>query len=223
MTEHKTGLLSVWLRSQLNRQQTVASVASVARGCRVDGVWVSWSDSIFLRIVDAMNESRIADLRRARGWTQERLASQSGVAVRTIQRLEGGRDAGLVTISLIANAFGVSVQELFVSVEGEEFQTAVEGLDVRTSAQQSRRDTSVNSFKFLYQGLGVLVTLTVIMLFFTGTLGFWSGWFIVSAYWAVGGYVLCFLIRVRIDPWLAAKYPLSRVQESRMGSEQARF
>ncbi len=40
---------------------------------------------------------RIAALRRERGWTQERLAEASGIAVRTVQRLEGGKDASLET------------------------------------------------------------------------------------------------------------------------------
>jgi len=64
-----------------------------------------------------MNRTRIGELRRARGWTQERLAVESGVAGRTIQRLEAGNDASLDTVALIANALGVPVRELFVSVE----------------------------------------------------------------------------------------------------------
>jgi len=60
-----------------------------------------------------MNESRIAELRRAKGWTQERLATESGITVRTVQRLEAGSDASLETISLIAKALDVQVGELF--------------------------------------------------------------------------------------------------------------
>ena len=70
-----------------------------------------------------MNESRIGELRKARGWTQERLASRSGVAVRTVQRSEAGKDAGLETLPLIGNALGVPVRDLFISVEDEDFQT----------------------------------------------------------------------------------------------------
>ena len=81
-----------------------------------------------------MNESRIGELRKTRGWTQERLASRSGVAVRTIQRLEAGKDAGLETLSLIGSALGVSVRDLFVSVDDEDFETVVAALDARKSA-----------------------------------------------------------------------------------------
>jgi transcriptional regulator with XRE-family HTH domain len=155
-----------------------------------------------------MNESRIGQLRRARGWTQERLAAESGIAVRTVQRLEAGRDAGLETLSLIANALGVRVRDLFVAVEEEGFQAAVEGLDGRKTAQQARRDTITRGFEFLYQGVGVLVTFATIVLVLTGSLT-WLGWFIIPVYWAGVRSLLRFLEHVAIGPWLDAKYPLS--------------
>ncbi len=58
---------------------------------------------------------RIAALRRERGWTQERLAEASGVAVRTVQRLEGGKDASLETLSALARALEVPVRDLFAA------------------------------------------------------------------------------------------------------------
>jgi transcriptional regulator with XRE-family HTH domain len=75
-----------------------------------------------------MNESRIAELRRARGWTQERLSAVSGVAVRTIQRLESGKDANAETLTLIANALDVPVNDLFVRVETDDFSATVDSL-----------------------------------------------------------------------------------------------
>ena len=155
-----------------------------------------------------MNQSRIGQLRKARGWTQERLATESGVAVRTVQRLEAGNDAGLETLSLIANALGVPVRDLFFEVEEEGFQSAVEGLDARKTAQQARRDTISRGFEFLYQGVGVLVTFATIVLVLTGTLT-WLGWFIIPVYWAGVRSLLRFLEHVAIGPWLDAKYPLS--------------
>ena len=163
---------------------------------------------MFLPSVDDMNESGIGQLRKARGWTQERLARRSGVAVRTIQRLEAGKGAGLETISLIADALEVPVRDLFVSVEDEDFQTRVEGLDARKSAQQAKRDSAAHGFTFLYQGVGLLVTFATIVLVLTGALS-WLGWFIIPAYWVAGGYLFSFLVGVAINPWLDAKYPLS--------------
>jgi len=60
-----------------------------------------------------MNETRIVDLRTQMGWTQERLADESGVTVRTVQRLEAGNDGSLDTLSRVAKAFGVPVRDLF--------------------------------------------------------------------------------------------------------------
>lgn len=77
--------------------------------------------------------------------TQERLAERSGVAVRTIQRLEAGEDASLETLALIASALEVDVQELFASVDRADLAEAIERLDViraeqkRESDEQSRR------------------------------------------------------------------------------------
>lgn len=76
-----------------------------------------------------MNETRIDEIRKSRGWTQERLAEESGVAVRRIQRLESGQDASLTTLTAIA--LGVPVREFFASVERPEFQTALDGLDAK--------------------------------------------------------------------------------------------
>ena len=155
-----------------------------------------------------MNRTRIGELRRARGWTQERLAAESGVAGRTIQRLEAGNDASLDTVALIANALGVPVRELFVSVESVDFSEAVDQLDARKSAQQAGRDSITHAFTYLFQGVGVLVTFATIVLEFTGTLS-WLGWFIIPAYWAGVRLLFGFFFRIVIGPRLDAKYPLS--------------
>ncbi|TFD09360.1 helix-turn-helix domain-containing protein [Cryobacterium sp. TMT1-66-1] len=155
-----------------------------------------------------MNKTHIGELRRARGWTQERLAMESGVAGRTIQRVEAGSDASLDTVALIANALEVPVRALFVSVESIGFGEAVEQLDARKSAQQARRDSITHAFTYLFQGVGILVTFATIVLALTGTIS-WLGWFIIPAYWAGVRLLFGFLFRIVIDPRLDAKYPLS--------------
>ncbi len=54
----------------------------------------------------------LRDLRLRRGWSQEQLAGASGVSVRTVQRVEGGRPAGLATAAALAEALGVDPAEL---------------------------------------------------------------------------------------------------------------
>lgn len=153
-----------------------------------------------------MNETRIGELRKARGWTQEHLAAESGVAVRTIQRLESGKDASLDTISLIAGALEVSVKDLFVSVEKEDLATSIDQLDV----QQQRRDEMTRGFHLLYLGVGILLALAAVALGFTGTWSWVVAWIIVVAYWVGGRFLFRSLFRIAIDPWFDRRYPLSR-------------
>ncbi|MGK9147744.1 helix-turn-helix domain-containing protein [Plantibacter flavus] len=158
-----------------------------------------------------MNETRIGELRRARGWTQERLATESGVNARTIQRLEAGSDASLETIGLIADALGVPVGELFTRVETKTFEDSIDGLDARKRTQQASRDGVSRGVALAFQGVGILVTLGTVVLVLTGAfrgLG-WLGWLIIPAYWGAGGALLNGVFAAIVDPRLDAKYPLS--------------
>ncbi|MGJ4846637.1 helix-turn-helix domain-containing protein [Leifsonia sp. Le1] len=85
-----------------------------------------------------MNQTRIRELRKTKGWTQERLAENSGVAVRTIQRLESGEDASLETLALLADALNVDVSDLFTSVDRADTADAIKRLDV-IRAEQKRQ------------------------------------------------------------------------------------
>jgi transcriptional regulator with XRE-family HTH domain len=155
-----------------------------------------------------MNESRIADLRRNRGWTQEQLAERSTVAVRTIQRLEAGQDASLETLSLLADALGVPVSELFATIERPGFAAAVDGLDERTAAQQARRNAVTRSWNQLCPAVGIVLSITFVALIGAGV---FSGplILIVGAYWAAGRYLFTFIQHAVLDPWLDRKYPLT--------------
>jgi transcriptional regulator with XRE-family HTH domain len=155
-----------------------------------------------------MNESRIADLRRNRGWTQEQLAERSTVAVRTIQRIEAGQDASLETLSLLADALGVTVSELFATIERSGFAAAVDGLDERTAAQQARRDAVMHSWMQLYPAIGIILSITFVALIGAGVIG-GPLILLVGAYWAAGRYLFRFLQHAVIDPWLDRKFPLT--------------
>ena len=163
-----------------------------------------------------MNESRIAELRRAKGWTQERLAGESGITVRTIQRLEAGKDASLDTISRIAKALDVAVGELFTRVETGRFEAAVEGLEQRVTAEQERRDSISQGIILVYRALGILVTFGTVILAMVGPFG-WFTWLIVPAYWAGGRLLLEAVFRLVIDPRLDEKYPLSKANRGLLG------
>lgn len=155
-----------------------------------------------------MNESRIVELRKKRGWTQERLAEASGVAVRTVQRLESGSDASLDSLARIAGALEVEVAELFAQVDDDQFQAAVQGLDDRKREQQLRRDSVTFGFRRAVYAVGVLVLFATFALLLTGVLPGY-GWLIIPAYWAGLAPLARVLFRSFADPRLDEKYPLS--------------
>jgi len=50
--------------------------------------------------------------RLEKGWSQEELARHSGLSTRTIQRIEGGRKAGLESLKCLAAVFETSMSAL---------------------------------------------------------------------------------------------------------------
>lgn len=156
-----------------------------------------------------MNEMRIAALRRERGWTQERLAETSGIAVRTVQRLESGKDASLETLSAIARALDVPVRDLFAAEEAAELDPGIRRLDERTAADQAARDRAVAGFWSLYTAIGIglgIVTVALLVLHVWSPLAFLA----VGAYWVLGRLVGRVVVDVVLAPRLDRRYPLSR-------------
>src|SRR5206468_1724903 len=63
----------------------------------------------------AMNRTtgdRLREFRSLKGWTQEQLASASGIGLRTVQRIEGGETPNGETLMALAAAFDVEVGQL---------------------------------------------------------------------------------------------------------------
>jgi transcriptional regulator with XRE-family HTH domain len=54
----------------------------------------------------------IQERRLEKAWSQEELAQHSGLSVRTIQRIEGGRRAGLESLKCLAAVFETNVSTL---------------------------------------------------------------------------------------------------------------
>jgi transcriptional regulator with XRE-family HTH domain len=55
---------------------------------------------------------RIGELRRDRGWTQEKAAERMKLEVRDLQRIEAGVNVTLRTLVRLANALGVRTRSL---------------------------------------------------------------------------------------------------------------
>ncbi|MGN6445676.1 helix-turn-helix domain-containing protein [Amnibacterium sp.] len=149
-----------------------------------------------------MNGTRIASLRQQLGWTQERLAGESGVGIRTIQRVEAGHEASLETLSRVSSALQVPVRELFVVIDGEDFSDRVEAMRLRSHLQQRARDQITNSWLWCYLAIGLLAA------FLDLTIPYWGG--LVIAAYAAGGYFFLSPLRNRVlEPRLDSAYPLS--------------
>lgn len=59
-----------------------------------------------------INSSRLRELRTARQWSQEQLASLSGLNLRTIQRLESGASISMESLRALAAVFEVPADSL---------------------------------------------------------------------------------------------------------------
>jgi transcriptional regulator with XRE-family HTH domain len=62
-----------------------------------------------------LNNSKIQNLRALKCWSQDELATASGLSVRTIQRVEKNGVASLETTKALASVFDVTPDELQVS------------------------------------------------------------------------------------------------------------
>lgn len=59
----------------------------------------------------------IRKLRLQRGWSQEHLATLSGLSIRTIQRIERGQKPGLESLKSLAAVFEININELQMEPE----------------------------------------------------------------------------------------------------------
>lgn len=173
--------------------------------------------------------SRIAQLRKERGWTQQYLASLTGLTVRTIQRMEAGENMSLETLRLLADAFGISVGELFDSVDDQPRAEDIHQLDrEREEAEQRRRERDRERARQsrkrsedmrMAQHLSSLVYVAVAML--CGAYYMVVGWGGMSHVWTYLGtacwilvwvaipLVMRFILRMWLPRKLDEKYPLS--------------
>ncbi|SIR67080.1 helix-turn-helix domain-containing protein [Microbacterium sp. RURRCA19A] len=160
-----------------------------------------------------MTKTRIIELRQNHGWTQERLATESGVGLRTVQRLEAGEDASLETLSRVAEALRVPVRDLFSTIEDDVLNSRVESLEARAAVQQAARDRTAGAWRWIYIGVGVILTL----ISFT----FAQGLVLFLGYWVGGTMIFLAVRRLFLEPHLNEKYPLSRGAQSRRARRRA--
>ncbi|EOG5907748.1 2TM domain-containing protein [Vibrio vulnificus] len=60
---------------------------------------------------------RVKECRLKQGWSQEQLAEMSGLSVRTIQRIEQGKEPSLDSLKSLAAVFNLDVSELHIKTD----------------------------------------------------------------------------------------------------------
>lgn len=104
----------------------------------------------------------VRKLRIQHGWSQEHLAEISGLSVRTVQRIEGGKGAGLESYKSLAAVFEVDIELL---QEGEPHMTT----DTNITEEEKDAIEHVKKLKSFYQCLTyyivTLIFLTMVNLF----------------------------------------------------------
>lgn len=159
-----------------------------------------------------MTKTKIARLRKQRGWTQEKLAEESQVNTRTVQRLESGEDASLETLRLIANALDVQIADLFESLDDSDKSKEIINLDSR-KAKQTQQWLTLRSFYHL----GMYTVFIVLMFTLLSAVSLlnddsWIGligiifWIIL---WPLGVSVIKIIQVSWIEPYLSRKYPMA--------------
>lgn len=117
------------------------------------------------------NQTIVARLRKQKGWTQERLAEETGLSVRTIQRIEKGDDSSLETLGLVANALNISVNELFNDDEDSQTLEKVAAYADEQAGQLEKRDAEDKLFSIFRLGyIFIMVLLATGINFISGKL-----------------------------------------------------
>ncbi|KRM09692.1 helix-turn-helix domain-containing protein [Lentilactobacillus farraginis] len=159
-----------------------------------------------------MTKTKIASLRKQRGWTQEKLAEESQVNTRTVQRLESGEDVSLETLRLIVNALDVQIADLFESLDDSDKSREIINLDSK-KVKQTQQWLALRSF---YR-LGMYTAFIILMFALASAVSLLNDdswielmgiicWIIL---WPLGVSVIKIIQVSWIEPYLSRKYPMA--------------
>jgi transcriptional regulator with XRE-family HTH domain len=117
----------------------------------------------------------VQKLRLQRGWSQEQLATVSGLSVRTIQRIERGQSASLETLATLASVFEIDVSQLTVEKETDMQSIAVDSREAEEAIAFERVRKIKKFYLHVAQYVLVIAMLVVINLV-TSPHYFWAIW-----------------------------------------------
>jgi len=121
----------------------------------------------------------VRKLRIQKGWSQEQLAQFSGLSVRTIQRIERGKTAGLESLKSLAAVFEVNIKDLQQETD----------MDTKTDLSDKEIEIieHVKDIKDFYSHLinyGIVVGAFFILNLITSPNYIWAWWIAIG--WGIG-------------------------------------
>ena len=122
----------------------------------------------------------VRKLRLQKGWSQEQLAEMSGLSVRTIQRIERGKKAGLESLKSLAAVFEVELSNLY---EDTEMKSEEETM----TWEEQRALEYVRDVKGFYSSLAtfLIVVPALFLLNYIVTPGYFWAWWVLFG-WGIG-------------------------------------
>ena len=121
----------------------------------------------------------VRKLRIQKGWSQEQLAQFSGLSVRTIQRIERGKTAGLESLKSLAAVFEVNIKDLQ--------QETVMDTQTKLSDKEIEIIEHVKDIKDFYSHLinyGIVVGVFFVLNLITSPNYIWAWWIAIG--WGIG-------------------------------------
>lgn len=121
----------------------------------------------------------VRKLRLQKGWSQEQLAEMSGLSVRTIQRIERGKKAGLESLKSLAAVFDVELSNLYEDTEMKSDETM--------TWEEQRALEYVRDVKGFYSSLAtfLIVVPGLFLLNYFVTPGYFWAWWVLFG-WGIG-------------------------------------
>ena len=92
----------------------------------------------------------VRKLRLQRGWSQDQLATMTGLSVRTIQRIEQGQQPGLESLKALASVFELDVAQLDGSEQQEREMRGMERDALQVSIEERAAMRYVERLKGFY-------------------------------------------------------------------------
>jgi len=154
----------------------------------------------------------VQKLRLKYGWSQEQLASASGLSVRTIQRIEAGYPASAESLKSLAAVFEVD----FSTLSPEQTMNPATTPSAISEQQESEAFAYVRKLRGFYMHLFRYIVICLALLAINLTLAPGKMW----AFWVIGGWGLGVLLHAsrvfRPDWFLGAQWEREQV-EKRLG------